>query len=238
MSNSHNFFLDLAKETQQICKDQEYITSDCEVFTLLPLPFYPLPQKLEKGFILFEGDMLDAAQQTGIGNVLIFASHRRPGGGWENGKTSQEESFYYRTDLSRYGLKRDNEFYTKDQGEKPRQVAGISVFRDSSYSLCEPWLCDFIYLAAPVVTPDSDPKVVQTRIRKQIQALADLCVTRRHVVIGPWGCGVYGNDPRFVASVFKETFEPLFKASKMDHVVVCLQDDENGKIFKEVFGWK
>lgn len=32
-----------------------------------------------------------------------------------------------------------------------------------------------------------------------------------HLVLGAWGCGVFRNDPRRVAAVFKALLEGLFK---------------------------
>lgn len=178
--------------------------------------------------------MLDAASSSGTPLVLIFASHRRPGGGWENGKTSQEESFYLRTNLCKVGLTRDHGFY-KHNGLHPFIVSRVSVFRDSQYQLTSPWLCDFVYLAAPVTTPESSKKEVEKRIVQQIRELGEASIKSRAIVIGPWGCGVYGNDPKFVATTFKQIFKPLLDSGKLDRVVVAIQPDENGKVFREVF---
>jgi uncharacterized protein (TIGR02452 family) len=227
-------FLELARETETICEDGEYLDDSCEVHSLQNQLLYPTTKTSKKGFILVESDMLDVAKSFGVRLVLIFASHRRPGGGWKNGKTSQEESFYLRSNLCKVGLTREHFFY-KQNGIHPFIVSSVSVFRDSDYRLTSPWLCDFVYLAAPVTTPESNKKETEARIVQQIRELAKVSIKSKAIVIGPWGCGVYGNDPKFVATTFKRIFQPLLDSGEMDRVIVAIQPDENGRVFREVF---
>ena len=87
----------------------------------------------------------------------------------------------------------------------------VPVFRDdeSAALLEEPYLCSFLTAPAPNagVVVERDPsrrdevaRVMTSRIGR---ALA-ICAAKRHrqLVLGAWGCGVFGNDPGLVAQAF------------------------------------
>jgi uncharacterized protein (TIGR02452 family) len=229
-----SFFINLSKETMKISEDDCFEWDNNDYF--LQESVYRKSRGQKGKYIVCENDVLDAALLTGSNLVLIFSSNRRPGGGWEEGKTTQEESIYYRTNLCHVGLDKEDPFYDC-KGENPEIAVNAIVFRDSNYNLCNPWRCDFVYMAAPVVKNPEEQKMAAKKTKEQIEKLASLVLEHgeKSIVIGPWGCGIYGNDPTTIAKQFKETFDPLLSSGALDYVVVSVLNDENGLIFKKVF---
>ncbi|HJT78739.1 MAG TPA: TIGR02452 family protein [Gemmataceae bacterium] len=148
--------------------------------------------------------------------ALNFASARRPGGGFLSGSQAQEESLARASGLyacisafremydvnARFPscLYTDHMIYSPD----------VPVFRDDWDMLLErPYPLSFV--TAPAVNvgalrrnelgrlPEVGP-VMLSRMEKVLS----LAVVHGHevVVLGAWGCGVFGNDPEQVAGWF------------------------------------
>ncbi|MFJ9824567.1 TIGR02452 family protein [Streptomyces sp. NPDC101160] len=149
--------------------------------------------------------------------VLNFASARNPGGGYLNGAQAQEEalcrcSALYATLLRAPGYyehhraERDP-FYTDRVIHSP----GVPVFRDDGGRLLdEPFTAGFLTSPAPNAgvirrrTPelaDRVPAALAARAERVLETAA--AHGYRRLVLGAWGCGVFGNDPAVVAGVFR-----------------------------------
>ena len=154
--------------------------------------------------------------------VLNFASARNPGGGFLNGSGAQEESlaratglyaciseiteYYQKNRQSGKGLYTDNMIYS------PK----VPVIRNSKGDYLEsPFKISV--LTAPAanrrVVEENEPgrlsevrPTMDERIKKVLLVAAD----RDHgkLVLGAWGCGVFGNDPEVVASLFEKYLKP------------------------------
>ncbi|MDT0309009.1 TIGR02452 family protein [Streptomyces sp. DSM 44917] len=155
---------------------------------------------------------------AGAGHVaaLNFASARNPGGGVVRGTVAQEE------DLARAGalydaLARCPEFYAfhRAQGDpfySDRVIwsPGVPVYRDEEGGwLPAPVPVSFLTSAAPnrrVIERERPgetgllPGVFARRARGVLAVAARHGVT--HLVLGAWGCGVFGNEPADVAGQF------------------------------------
>jgi len=148
--------------------------------------------------------------------VLNFASARNPGGGFLRGAMAQEESVARSSSLylaltapSSEPYYRSNAYektcvYTHHIIYTPRVV----VFRnDAGHLLHRPYQVDVI--TAPAVNAGEALKrtsaaTVESTMRERIRRV--LAVARmQHVsvlVLGAFGCGVFRNEPRTVASMF------------------------------------
>ncbi|RTQ46819.1 TIGR02452 family protein [Hymenobacter gummosus] len=173
---------------------------------------------------VYQATTLEAAQALGrefgrVG-VLNFASARNPGGGFLGGSQAQEESLarssglypciaqfreMYEHNAHLNGLYSDYFIYSP----------GVPVIRDDAGRwLEEPYRIDVV--TAPAVnagalrrnSPELLPELVPTMQRRIRLVLA---AAARHgceaLVLGAWGCGVFGNEPAQVAQLFAEALQ-------------------------------
>lgn len=78
------------------------------------------------------------------------------------------------------------------------------------------------------------PRIMKTRIHKVLALFAkQKCNT---IILGAWGCGVFRNDPKVIAQLFKEVIEEHFN-DVFKHIVFAIYS-KNPKFinaFEEVF---
>ena len=149
---------------------------------------------------------------------LNFASAKNPGGGFLGGAEAQEENLAKSSGLypcivqmtAMYDANRALRscMYLDDMIYSPT----IPVFRDDTYQLLEkPFCCSIV--TAPAVNRGAlarnEPQrlaEVDTVMRQRIQKLLDLALHHGHTVLilGAWGCGVFGNRPEEMARWFAE----------------------------------
>jgi uncharacterized protein (TIGR02452 family) len=96
-------------------------------------------------------------RQTGrVPTILNFASAKHPGGGFESGAMAQEEDIAYCSSL--YASLRSRPEYYRESLNNLRKglyfdkavfTPGMSVIRDASYRLVDPWDCHCVSAPAP-----------------------------------------------------------------------------------------
>lgn len=204
------------------------------------------------------------ANPSGKAAVLNFASATRPGGGVVTGSTAQEECICRCTTLYPCLTTKEAELRFYDPHRKnvgPLHnddiiyTPNVAILRNDDYDwLPEPVFIDVITCAAPNLreknvskynqerepAPDISPEELKalhvSRARQILSAAAQEFVDV--VILGAFGCGAFRNDPKVVASAYKEVvpeFRKRFKA--IEFAVYCRgADTENYEAFKEVFG--
>lgn len=157
-------------------------------------------------------------EQAGEPLCLNFASAKNPGGGFLSGSQAQEESLARSSGLYvclqgqmeayEYHRQRPSAFYSDHMIYSP----GVPVFRDDTGGLLE---CPYrvTFLSAPAVNAGAvrrnEPEragEIEAVMRTRLERL--LWVAQRHghqtLILGAWGCGVFGNEPDLVARLFSE----------------------------------
>jgi len=165
--------------------------------------------------------MMDGSQ---IG-VLNFASAYNPSGGFINGSMAQEEALAYASDL--YFQQEGNQFYEINKKEKSKCYTDTAIysqvtfFRDSYFNFVRtPYVVNVVTCPAVNMTAlqnkGAAEKVMYERMRKVLCLFAEKgCST---VILGAWGCGVFGNDSKTIA----------------DNWYTLLQDEGYKKYFKQI----
>ncbi len=155
--------------------------------------------------------------------ALNFASAKHPGGGFLSGARAQEESLARSSglfacldgrDMYAVHRARPDPMYTDHAIYSP----DVPVFRaDDGALLPEPYACAF--LTAPAVNAKVVLERDRTRrpeIRRAMQRRTRrvLSVAALHghdaLVLGAWGCGVFGNDSREIAELFHHALRDDF----------------------------
>ncbi len=175
--------------------------------------------------------------------VLDFASYLYPGGGYERGAWAQEEALCAESNLFEVlnGLR--DVFYTPN-----RQTVRGGLYSDRALYLTDivfttegnPRKRDVIVCAAPHRTRalESNRSEVEcdSDMRKRVQTVMQIAAAQEvdALVLGAFGCGVFGNDPAFVAAAFKEWLDS--HPGVFAEVVFAIPGGPNLAAFEEVFG--
>ncbi|WP_017601987.1 TIGR02452 family protein [Nocardiopsis lucentensis] len=199
-----------------------------------------------------ESTLEAVARLAGAGEVaaLNFASARNPGGGVANGARAQEESLARSSGLYA-SLTTCPEFYDHHRSERSLLYTdrviyspSVPVFRDDRGGwLPDPVVAAFLTCAAPnrrmvernrTGEADRIPGALVHRARGVLAVAADRGADV--LVLGAWGCGVFGNRPAEVAGAFAEHLDGEF-AGVFGHVVFAVMGtDAVRSPFREAFG--
>ncbi|MCL2848876.1 MAG: TIGR02452 family protein [Micrococcales bacterium] len=171
--------------------------------------------------------MTREARLPGRVGVMVFASATKPGGGWRSGSLAQEEAISYAS-LLPFALESvEAEFYAPSRAEKNSYfyttggvwAPAVPIIRDDAGR----WLddrprVDFFTIAAPNVSAmmQNLPAVDHARVADDLRT--KMCNTLRAlagcstIILGAFGCGVFGNDPAVVAGIWHDLLaDPEFQ---------------------------
>lgn len=195
---------------------------------------------------LFDSGLRDVA-------VLNFASARNAGGGFLNGAKAQEE------DLTRCSTLYDcllsqPAYYTAN-----RQQQSMLYTDHVIYSPQVPWFRtrsrdepDGLFYASVITAPAPNANqairhgepadAIEPALRRRAGLVLGVARDNGHrtLVLGAWGCGVFGNDPTMVASSFRHWLHETSFRSAFDRVVFAVYDKTDGQgvlgAFRNVLG--
>ncbi|MFE7761075.1 TIGR02452 family protein [Streptomyces sp. NPDC057438] len=214
-------------------------------------PVRPVPSTVEvTGESSLEAARRLRAVDAGPVAVHNFSSARNPGGGYLNGAQAQEEALCRASALytcvreapafyAHHRAHRDP-FYTDRVIHSP----AVPVFRDDRGALLDtPYTAGFLTSAAPnasVVLRTAPERAAELprALAARAERVLETAVAHgyRRLVLGAWGCGVFGNDPVQVAAAFRALlmdggrFEGAFA-----HVVFGVLDRTRGAAVRGAF---
>ncbi len=183
---------------------------------------------------------------------LNFASAKNPGGGFLSGSSAQEESLARSSGLyacllpmtEMYDFNRQvgTSLYSDYMVYSP----DVPVFRRDDGTLRDdPFPASF--LTAPAVNAGAVEKNEPQNVRFILPTLGArlnklLAVAQTHghttLILGAWGCGVFGNSPAVVARLFADAFGPDGDFhSSFKRVVYAVYDPSPNQETKSAFEW-
>jgi uncharacterized protein (TIGR02452 family) len=176
--------------------------------------------------------------------VLNFSSYKNPGGMFLNGSKAQEECLCHDSFLYNV-LAQKREFYEWNNNHKNKALylnrglysPNIIFNKNENYVSC-----DVITCAAPNksaaqkyqnVSDEENTEVLKLRIKFVLDIAKDNHVDT--LILGAYGCGVFGQDPKEVARIFKEYLETTHKC--FERVVFAIPKGRDGNLeaFRSVF---
>lgn len=186
--------------------------------------------------------------------VLNFASAYHPGGGFLNGALAQEESLCFGSNLYLTQIRFQKAFYEYHQSIKSKCYSDRMIYskdvvyiRDEQYAcLPEPKLADII--TSPAVNlgvalsrgedEETCYRMMKTRMRKILMLFHEKGNT--HIILGAFGCGVFRNDPKRIAQIWKELLIDEDMKSGFHEILFAVYDksktQNNIQAFTSVFG--
>lgn len=183
--------------------------------------------------------------------VLNFASAKNPGGGFLRGANAQEESLTRSSGLYACLTRSEVQAYYSDNQADGSCVytdhmimsGSVPVFRrDSGAPLEAPYLVSILTAPAPNMgvaskRPEAGglQAIRDVRRRRMGRALAFMADGGFDaVVLGAWGCGVFGNSPQEVAGEFRELLCAEFRGA-FPRVVFAICDAPTHAVFESAF---
>ncbi|MCC8150215.1 MAG: TIGR02452 family protein, partial [Lachnospiraceae bacterium] len=180
--------------------------------------------------------------------VLNLASATQPGGRTRQGASAQEEDLCRRSSLllslESEGAKR---YYDYNNARKTRMGSDavilspyVEVIKDSSAELLpDPFRISVISCAAPMVRLSFEGmsrQEYEMMLYQRIQGMLLVAASHgyRHLILGAFGCGVYGNDAATVSDLFYRAIQNLSYAGigsarlfdSVDFAVLCRSDKD------------
>lgn len=184
--------------------------------------------------------------------VLNFSSYKNPGGMFLNGSKAQEECLCHESFLYNV-LSQKQDFYEWNNRHKNKALYLnralyspniLFVKKNDDYLGAETMkFCDVITCAAPNksaaqkyqnVSDEENTKVLRSRIKFVLDIAKDNYVDT--LILGAYGCGVFGQNPTEVAEIFKECLDNTHK-NCFSKVVFAIPKgrDNNLQAFEKVF---
>ena len=161
--------------------------------------------------------------------VLNFSSYKNPGGGFLLGRRAQEECLCHESNLYNILLQLEGSFYSWNNLHKNKALylnRGLYtpnvIFERNEQFVGEIVLpCDVITCASPNKTTAQKWQNVSNEenskyLRERIKFVLDIAKDNKvdTLILGAYGCGVFGQNPVEVTQIFKEYLTTTHKCFK------------------------
>ncbi|MCD8308613.1 MAG: TIGR02452 family protein [Clostridia bacterium] len=173
--------------------------------------------------------------------ILNMASATTPGGRTREGADAQEEELCRRTSLLlSLESSQAKSYYDYNNSLKTRMGSDavilspyVEVIKDNpSEILPQPFPVSVISCAAPMVRlglEGMSKKEYEDMLYKRIQGILIVAASQgyRHLILGAFGCGIFGNDAAIVSDLFYRAFNELpYAFESVDFAVLCRPDKD------------
>jgi uncharacterized protein (TIGR02452 family) len=162
---------------------------------------------------------------------------------YEENKRSQKDSVGLYLDYAIYSP--DVPVMRNDAGdwlEEPYLVSVVTSPAPNRHAILNVDKDDRYVLLGKENKTISDNEVVEKKIEevfnKRIRQVLSIMATKRHrtIILGAWGCGVFGNDPLIVAKLFRDNLNLLPFFDTIVFPIYDRSDSETLRSFVQIFG--
>ena len=174
--------------------------------------------------------------------VLNFASYRHAGGNFINGSRAQEESLCLESNL--YNILKEHQSFYDENSKHPNKslytnralyTKKVVFLRDFKTQYCDVLTCASpnYHAASSKVSKEENTKALKDRIKFVIKIALNNNVDT--LILGAFGCGVFGQDPIEVASIFKEIIGKYCNRGLRIVFAIPEGNNDNLNAFRKVF---
>ena len=216
---------------------------------------WDIDEKKEDGKPVIEvinADSFQAAKNLKEPLVMNFANAHNPGGGFVLGATAQEEalcrcSTLYESIHSKAAsemYRYNNTHLSSTESDYMLLSPDVYVFRNANCEILEePFHVGVVTIPAPnrhgaaLLTSSATIKEVMLR-RIRIMLRMATRHAYQNIVLGAWGCGAFGNNPKDVSAYFKQVLIDEEYGKCFEKVCFAIYGKEDGKnitAFREQF---
>ena len=195
--------------------------------------------------------VVDVVLRQGNCGVLNFASARRPGGGFLNGSVAQEECLTVSSDLY-FSLLKAPQFYDINNRRGSALYTHNLIYSHDILFIRDGNL-DFVHkpvhanvLTSPAVNATAyykneggNRQTVFEVMTERIRNILELFSIKgdRTIILGAFGCGVFGNKPNDIAGLFYHLLKNSRLESNFEQIIFAVydRDGEQYNIFEKMF---
>lgn len=184
--------------------------------------------------------------------ILVFASAKNPGGGFLKGSMAQEESIALSSGL--YFCIQNCNMYNINKSDNNKCLYSnnliwcpdVPVFRDDSLKNEQYELLDNPYNVSMIVCPAVNVKVARKRgvsdetinltMEERIDMIFSVAKQQqvKTLVLGAWGCGVFGGSFELICSIFYKYLNQKYKGC-FEKIIFGLLSSKDIAIAKNYF---
>ena len=203
-------------------------------------------------FEVVNADSFQAAGRFHNPLVMNFANAHVPGGGFLMGATAQEEALCRCSTLyaSIHSEKASEMYHYNNTNIHPVESdymllsPKVMVFRNEKCEfLTEPFMVGVITVPAPNrhgAAVFASGKLIRETFLRRIRIMLRVAAQKGFdtLVLGAWGCGAFGNNPKDVAAYFYQVLVEEGYSGCFQRVCFAIYGNENGKnitVFRETF---
>lgn len=180
---------------------------------------FKTPTPIDTAIQVIDTDTISATLQARLKNpdhnisILNFASYRYPGGSFLNGSMAQEEAICQASNLYNILINFDSNFYAKNRKDLNHNLyKNVGLFTPDVIFQTETHIfsANVITVPAPNKTATLKNNISNDKIRQtldsRIKFLLNIASDNQTdtLILGAFGCGVFGQDPNDVAQIFKK----------------------------------
>jgi uncharacterized protein (TIGR02452 family) len=202
---------------------------------------------------LYNEDTCECAKRfidSGYTCILNFASAKHVGGGFLSGAMAQEEAICRNSTLyASINSKVAEEYYNYNNSHDDELYSDYTIFsphveviRDANSNLLEkPYTISVITSpAVNVYRARNTSRVdIAEAMLQRAEYILKVAISNHvdNIVLGAWGCGVFGNSPKDISRIFYYLLidKGYAKAFKNVSFAVYGRDPENFQAFKDTF---
>lgn len=225
------------------CVDRSIIYSPDSIFKT------PRPRFEKTNFSLENEGSVDAIMRLSKTHmaVLNFASYTHPGGQFLKGSSAQEEALCHESTLYNVLSEMPNYYDENGQTRNNFMYHNRAIFSPDIIFVRDgkEVVCDVITCASPNLSGNKKYSNVKVSPAQNAVALRERCrfvlqVARAHkvdtLILGAFGCGVFGQSAEKVAAYFTEFLMGEFKGCFRDvvYAVPIIANPENHDGFKKI----
>ena len=197
---------------------------------------------IEKEIIFFQGNILEVMQSSSKAAVLVFCSAKNPGGGILRGSRAQEEDISLHSTW--YFQVKDLDGFYLEKGASSLNTDNI-IYIEKGYLLKDLYNNDIVpvplsFIGSTAVNLNGLEKqgkstskyhqIMSKRIERILQVAQNN--HKKELILGAFGCGVFGGDPQVVATIFNEKIKEGWFTGK---IIFAIMDNQTMEIFKKEF---
>ena len=197
-------------------------------------------------------DSFQAAERYEHAFVLNFANAHKAGGAFRLGASAQEEALCRNSTLyasisskaAREMYRYNNTHLSRVESDYMLYSPEVCVFRNERGSLKEkPFMTSVVTVPAPNrygMAFFASKRCVRETMMRRMRIMFRIAAKHGHrnLILGAWGCGAFGNNPKDVASDFKTVLVDEHYERFFDEVCFAIYGRENSanvRAFRGVF---